>query len=127
MTKWFSWGPYTTIEEPLGYIGGLAGQRERGEQLDLLVVHRTAGPVGITGLSEFSSRNRHCMVGTWFGKEFWGTGVIRDFGFAMNVGVLVGTYSSVFVASPVLIWLNEKSIAMQKKAPARAKSSTTPV
>lgn len=60
--------------------------------------------------------------------NIWGTGVIRDFAFAMNVGVIVGTYSSVFVASPVLIWLNEKSMAMQKK-PARgaARSSSTPV
>ena len=46
--------------------------------------------------------------------NIWGTGVIRDFGFAMNVGVIVGTYSSIFVASPVLIWLNDKSLAMQK-------------
>jgi len=34
-----------------------------------------------------------------------GGGVIHDFAFAMLVGVIVGTYSSVFVASPVLlIW-----------------------
>ncbi len=59
--------------------------------------------------------------------NIWGTGVIRDFAFAMNVGVIVGTYSSVFVASPVLIWLNEKSLAMQKKSGRAARSSTTPV
>jgi preprotein translocase subunit SecF len=60
--------------------------------------------------------------------NIWGTGVIRDFGFAMNVGVIVGTYSSVFVASPVLIWLNEKSMSMQKKPGGRApRSSSTPV
>jgi preprotein translocase subunit SecF len=51
--------------------------------------------------------------------NIWGTGVIREFAFAMNVGVIVGTYSSIFVASPVLIWLNDKSVAMQKKATAR--------
>jgi preprotein translocase subunit SecF len=51
----------------------------------------------------------------------FGTGVIRDFAFAMNVGVIVGTYSSVFIATPVLIWLNEKYVAAQKKA---AKSPT---
>jgi preprotein translocase subunit SecF len=45
----------------------------------------------------------------------FGTGVIRDFAFAMNVGVIVGTYSSIFIASPALIWLNEKWIASQKK------------
>ena len=34
-----------------------------------------------------------------------GGGIIHDFAFALIVGVLVGTYSSVFVASPVLlIW-----------------------
>ncbi|UCG65817.1 MAG: hypothetical protein JSW12_01830, partial [Deltaproteobacteria bacterium] len=34
-----------------------------------------------------------------------GGGVIHDFAFALLVGIVVGTYSSVFVASPVLlIW-----------------------
>jgi preprotein translocase subunit SecF len=45
----------------------------------------------------------------------WGVGVIRDFAFAMNVGVIVGTYSSIFIASPILIWLNEKYVANQRK------------
>jgi preprotein translocase subunit SecF len=52
--------------------------------------------------------------------NIWGTGVIRDFGFAMNVGILVGTYSSIFVASPILIWLNEKQSQMQKKSDRQA-------
>ncbi len=38
----------------------------------------------------------------------WGTGLIREFAFAMNVGVVVGTYSSIFVAAPILIWLNDR-------------------
>jgi len=34
-----------------------------------------------------------------------GGGVIHDFAFAILIGVIVGTYSSIFVASPVLlIW-----------------------
>ena len=32
-----------------------------------------------------------------------GGGIIHDFAFAMIVGVLVGTYSSIYVASPILI------------------------
>ena len=32
-----------------------------------------------------------------------GGGVIHDFAFALMVGVVVGTYSSIFVASPILI------------------------
>jgi RimJ/RimL family protein N-acetyltransferase len=74
VTRWFSWGPYTSIEQPQAYIARLDGQRERGEQLDFLIVHRERGPAGITGLSEFSPRDRRSMVGTWFGRAFWGTG-----------------------------------------------------
>ena len=38
-----------------------------------------------------------------------GGGVIHNFAFAMLVGILVGTYSSIFVASPVLIyWVERK-------------------
>jgi len=32
-----------------------------------------------------------------------GGGIIHDFAFAMIVGVLIGTYSSIFVASPILL------------------------
>jgi preprotein translocase subunit SecF len=45
--------------------------------------------------------------------NIWGTGVIRDFAFAMNVGVIVGTYSSIFVAAPILIWLNRRFFKTQ--------------
>jgi ribosomal-protein-alanine N-acetyltransferase len=79
VTKWFSWGPYQRVEEAEAYIGRLAEQRSKGEQLDLAVVHREHGqPIGITGLSEFSLRDRRCVVGTWFGKDWWGTGANRE-------------------------------------------------
>lgn len=74
VTRWFSWGPYRTVEEPLAWIAKLPGQRERGEQLDLLVVHREHGPIGVTGLVELSVRDRRAVVGTWFGRAFWGSG-----------------------------------------------------
>src|SRR5262245_12348800 len=66
VTRWFSWGPYTSIDQPLYYIDGLDAWREKGEQLDFLIVHRELGPAGITGLNEFSPRDLRCMVGTWF-------------------------------------------------------------
>jgi [ribosomal protein S5]-alanine N-acetyltransferase len=78
VTRWFSWGPYTSLDEPRAYIERLAGERERGEKIDLLVVHREHGPAGITGLSEFSARDLRCMVGTWLGRRFWGTGANRE-------------------------------------------------
>ncbi len=42
-----------------------------------------------------------------------GGGVIHNFAFAMLVGVLIGTYSSIFVASPVLIFWQQK---MEKRS-----------
>jgi preprotein translocase subunit SecF len=35
----------------------------------------------------------------------YGGGVIHDFAFTMCIGIIVGTYSSIFVASPILIFL----------------------
>jgi len=39
---------------------------------------------------------------------FLGGGVIHDFAFAMLVGVFVGTYSSIFIASPIVIMMQSK-------------------
>ena len=46
----------------------------------------------------------------------FGVGVIRDFAFAMNVGVIVGTYSSIFIPLPIFITLNDRYMASQKQA-----------
>jgi preprotein translocase SecF subunit len=45
---------------------------------------------------------------------FLGGEVLRDFSFALFVGVIVGTYSSVFVASPILVEWNKKSPAKRR-------------
>jgi preprotein translocase subunit SecF len=37
----------------------------------------------------------------------YGGGVIHNFAFALMIGIVIGTYSSIFVASPVLIYYNE--------------------
>jgi ribosomal-protein-alanine N-acetyltransferase len=77
VTRWFSWGPYTSEDEPRAYIERLAGERERGERLDF-VIDATGGTVpgvaGVTGLSELSRRDRRAMVGTWLGRPHWGSG-----------------------------------------------------
>jgi SecD/SecF fusion protein len=35
---------------------------------------------------------------------FFGGAVLRDFAFAIIVGIAVGTYSSIFVATPIVLW-----------------------
>lgn len=58
----------------------------------------------------------------------FGGGIVRDFAIALTVGVLIGTYSSVAVASPVYIVLRER--AERRKAAsgtAGSKGSSTAV
>ncbi len=74
VTRFFSWGPYTSLEQPEAYIAGLPARRERGELLDFLIIDRTAGPIGVTGLSELSRRDRRATVGSWLGHRWWGSG-----------------------------------------------------
>jgi len=74
VTRYFSWGPYVRLQEPVAYVVGLEDRRERGEQLDLLIVHRADGPIGVVGLSELSRRDRRAVVGTWLGRRWWGSG-----------------------------------------------------
>jgi preprotein translocase subunit SecF len=54
----------------------------------------------------------------------FGGEVLRGFTFTMILGVLIGTYSSIFIASPVLILLgtvmSEKKTATDPKAKAAA-------
>jgi ribosomal-protein-alanine N-acetyltransferase len=77
VTRFFSWGPYQSIEEPAAYIAALAGERERGERLDFLIDSADHGPIGVTGLSELAQRDRRAVVGTWLGRAHWGTGANR--------------------------------------------------
>lgn len=53
----------------------------------------------------------------------FGGEVIHDFSFALLVGIVVGVYSSVFVASPVVVLLEQRALTKQAdkaEAPARA-------
>ena len=78
VTRFFSWGPYRSVEQPEAYIDSLAGKRERGELLDFLVDHHEDGPIGVTGLSELARRDRRATVGSWFGHRWWGSGANRE-------------------------------------------------
>jgi len=51
--------------------------------------------------------------------------VIRDFAKALTAGVIVGTYSSIFIASPIVVMLQkraEKKRHQLSGAPAKARS-----
>ncbi len=46
----------------------------------------------------------------------YGTGVIKDFMFALVVGIVAGTYSSIYVAAPLTEWIDEQMAIHAKKA-----------
>ena len=74
VTRFFSWGPYTSVEQPEAYIAGLPGRRAAGDLLDFLIVDPSDGPIGVTGLSELARRDRRATVGSWLGHAWWGSG-----------------------------------------------------
>jgi [ribosomal protein S5]-alanine N-acetyltransferase len=78
VTRYFSWGPYTNEHQAADYVANLARKRAEGERLELVIDHHEAGVIGVTGLSEFSLRDRRAVVGTWHGREWWGKGVNRQ-------------------------------------------------
>ena len=76
VTRFFSWGPYTSIEQPLKYIEDLKAKRDDGSLLEFVIAERESGDiVGVTGLTEFSHRDRRAVVGSWLGHRYWGQGV----------------------------------------------------
>lgn len=55
----------------------------------------------------------------------YGTGVIKDFMLALVVGIIAGTYSSIYVAAPLTEWIDKRmakraDIKKRLQAPARA-------
>lgn len=50
------------------------------------------------------------------GLFIFGGEVLRGFGFAMVVGILVGTYSTIYIASPFVIWWRERGLSRQRPA-----------
>jgi ribosomal-protein-alanine N-acetyltransferase len=74
VSRYFSWGPYTEQAEAAAFIERMADERQSGERLELVIADPDDVPIGITGLSEISHRDRRAVVGTWLGRSYWGTG-----------------------------------------------------
>ena len=53
--------------------------------------------------------------------NIFGVGLVRNFAFAMNIGVIVGTYSSIFLAAPIFMYISRRYYsgpAPKRRAPA---------
>jgi len=75
-------------------------------------VTRTLSRTTLTSLTTF-----FVVFTLWmFGGE-----IIHGFGFTLLVGIIVGTYSSIFVASPILMWLKFSVSGFREKEAAKLK------
>jgi preprotein translocase subunit SecF len=53
---------------------------------------------------------------TVLGLYLFGGEVLRGFGFTMVVGIIVGTYSTIFIACPIVVWA--ESFRKNQRTPA---------
>ena len=75
-------------------------------------VTRTLSRTTLTSLTTF-----FVVFTLWmFGGE-----IIHGFGFTLLVGIIVGTYSSIFVASPILMWLGFSVTGFREKEAVKLK------
>lgn len=72
-----------------------------------IAINDTVGRTILTGLTTALS-----LVGLLI----FGVGEIFDFAAAMLVGIFVGVYSTIYIASPLTIWLDERAAAKQQRA-----------
>lgn len=86
-----------------------------------IALNQTLGRTVITGGS--------VMLST-LALYFVGGGVIEDFAFVFFVGTVAGTYSSIFIACPLVLWLNKgqrpnigSGVSMETGVPANSKVS----
>jgi preprotein translocase subunit SecF len=47
----------------------------------------------------------------------FGGEVLRSFGFTMVVGIIVGTYSTIFIATPLVVWWGARSTKRRRHVP----------
>jgi preprotein translocase subunit SecF len=92
-------------------------RRESLSEIINVSINQTLGRTVITAGTAFLS----AIALFLFGGE-----VLHGFAFTMIVGIITGTYSSVFVAAAIVTFWRRKSESKMSAAPAAATSATTP-
>ncbi|CAG5074249.1 Protein translocase subunit SecD [Dyadobacter sp. CECT 9623] len=95
----------------------LADDKSRGQSLPTVInsaLNSTLSRTAVTGIS---------VILVLIVLMIFGGAVIRGFTFCMLLGVIVGTYSSLFVAAPIVVDLLQRD---QNKTPALATAETAP-
>ncbi|MEI6032680.1 MAG: protein translocase subunit SecD [Verrucomicrobiae bacterium] len=78
--------------------GLMQGERGKIQTLMNTSINETLGRTILTGGTTLLS------VGALY---FFGGEVLRDFSFAILMGIVIGTYSSIFIAAPIVLWASK--------------------
>jgi preprotein translocase subunit SecF len=98
---------YDRVRENLG--------RLRGATFTKLINVSTSEMLGRTILTACT------VLFSLLGLFVWGTGDLKDFALALTIGVVLGMYSSIYVALPLTEWFESKffsKMGSRKKKPA---------
>lgn len=85
---------YDRVRENLGKL--------RGATFERLINVSTSEMLGRTILTAAT------VLFSLLGLFFWGTGDLKDFALALTIGVVLGMYSSIYVALPLTEWFESK-------------------
>ncbi|HUS59669.1 MAG TPA: protein translocase subunit SecD [Planctomycetota bacterium] len=88
-------------------------RRERYESIANMSINQTISRTLLTSITTLFA-----VVALYV----WGGGAIKNFAFALIVGVITGTYSSMFIATPIVVWWH----AREEKKRHAVSSSTAP-
>ena len=103
---------YDRVRENLGKL--------RGTSFFQLINISTSEMLGRTLLTSST------VVIALLGFFIWGTGELKDFSLALVIGVVLGTYSSIYVALPLTEWLDHtlfSKVGLKKKPPAAGRAA----
>ncbi|MBI4702928.1 MAG: protein translocase subunit SecF [Deltaproteobacteria bacterium] len=79
----------------------------------------------ITEMFDRTIRTSSTVVVCLIPFMFLGTGAIKDFAFTMQVGVIFGTYSSIYIASPITEWIDRAFFGAKLRKRRRARRRRT--
>jgi preprotein translocase subunit SecF len=106
---------YDRVRENLGKL--------RGASFHRLINVSTSEMLGRTILTAST------VLFSLLGLFVWGTGELKDFALALTIGVVLGMYSSIYVALPLTEWFETRffaKMANKKKSRPRSTSNVAP-
>lgn len=101
---------YDRVRENLGKL--------RGSKFDHIINTSLSEMLGRTVITSGTTIFSLCAF------VVWGTGTISDFALTIIIGLVLGTYSSIYVALPLTRWLDQRFFA--KVAPKRRRAGVQP-